>query len=203
MRRVLRKFTHHYRKGGLKGLSGKMIGYVRQWLWSESQWLIYEKRLSGGKSSLRPIVTRRELGFSDLVELRYFKALDFPDSIRLRLDSGNLCHGFFERDQLATIGWSSADYLELDVDVRVACIRSVGLYDFITYAEFKSRGYYTNALAQLIGVMRDKGYEAVRIAVDPDNIPSIKGIERAGFRRTMCVIRRCRFGVREMNMHEL
>lgn len=184
-------------------MSHRALEYVRQRLWSEEQWVIYERTLSDGISFPRAIVTRRELGLRELVELGYFKALEFPDALRSRIDSGNLCHGFFEGDRLATIGWSSPGYLELDVDLRVPCPNSIGMYDFLTYKEFRSKGYYTNALNQLLAVMSHAGYSKALIAVSPNNSSSRRGIEKAGFRQALRVMRRARFGVREIYREEL
>lgn len=185
---------YRFREGGFRGLLRRALVYMREALWSDSEWRIYERELTDDVSCVRATVIRRELGFRELVDLGYFKARDFPEAMRRRMDSGNVCYGFFEGGQLATIGWSSVDYLELDANLRISCPSSVGLFDFYTKREFRSKGYYTNALRQLVVVMSDAGFVKARIAVDPNNTPSIKGIERAGFRLVMRVSRRRRLG---------
>lgn len=203
MNQILQKCAYHYRYGGFRGLSHKAIDYALRTLWSQDQWVIYERSLRNGICAPRPNVVRRELGFRELVDLRYFKALDFPEAIRRRMDAGNVCHGFFEGNRLATIGWSSADYLELDADLQLPCNGSVGLYDFFTYGEFRSKGYYTNALVQLLAVMSAAGLVNAYIAVNPNNAPSIRGIERAGFRRALRIARRRRVGVQKIVAEEI
>ncbi len=198
MSALLKKFTHHYREGGISGLTRKTLIFGLKKLWSRDQWVIYEKTLRKAIPSQSAALARRELGFDELVDFRYYKAVGFPDEIRRRIASGVSCHGFFEGDRLATIGWSSPGYLELDTDLRVPCPGSVGLYDFFTYSEFRSKGYYTNALAQLLATMCQAGYLKACIAVAPNNSPSIKGIERVGFRRALQVTRRRRLGITEI-----
>jgi len=53
---------------------------------------------------------------------------------------------------------------------------------------------YTDTLIALAIAARDDGASAALIAVEPDNLPSIRGIERAGFQPMYCFTRTRRFG---------
>jgi len=192
---VLRKLVHHYEERGVRGLLRKLVGYLRHRAWSETLWVVYEHALIGDTDRVAESVARRDLGFRELVSVGYFKVKAFPEEIRRRFEDRTVCHGFYLGDRLATIGWSSADYLELDSNVHFPCPGAVGLFDFYTFEEFRSRGFYTSALMQLADVMRDKGFARAYIAVDPGNLSSLKGIERAGFRPVLRITRRWRFGV--------
>ena len=198
-----RKASYNFREAGLSGLASKCAVYVHEALWSDSQWLIYEKTFGDGELSVPPRVVRRELGFGDLFDVGYFKAQNFPEAMQHRMESGAVCHGFFFGDRLATIGWTTSNYLELDVSLRVSCPGSAGLFDFYTYKEFRARGYYTNALMQLFVVARDAGFAKACIAVDPSNVASIKAIERAGFQRLRRITKRRRFGVSRVIKEEI
>lgn len=195
MKRVLRKLVHHYRQGGAPGLMRKAADYLRDRLWSDTHWLVYERVLAGDTDRVAEAVSLRELGTRELAEVGYFRMKAFPEDITRRFRDGHVCHGFYVGNCLATVGWSSAGCLELDANVRFPCPTAVGLFDFHTFKEFRSRGYYTNALQQLANVMRDKHFTRALIAVDPGNLPSVRGIERAGFRRVLQVTRRRRLGV--------
>jgi RimJ/RimL family protein N-acetyltransferase len=96
---------------------------------------------------------------------------------------------------LATIGWSSNDYMELDRGVKFPCPSEVGLFDFITLPEFRSRGLYTNALRYLLKNIHERGPTCIYIAVDPNNLSSVKGIQRAGFGPFLRFKRRRVFGI--------
>lgn len=196
------KIAYHYKNSGLLGLFRKIIEYASHIIWSQERWLIYERTLDGENSSQSATIERRELGLNELVDLGYFKARDYHQVIKSRIESGNICHGFFAQESLVTIGWSSPDYLELDTDFRISCPGSVGLYDFVTCSEFRSKGYYTSALVQLLNVMRQRGYEKALIAVAPNNTPSIKGIERAGFQQAVVFMRFRRFGAQKIGREE-
>jgi GNAT superfamily N-acetyltransferase len=193
---VLRGLAFHYRAGGGRGLIRKALEYLRRMIWSDTCWFVYSRLAIDESPEVDELVARRQLGLRELAEVGYPKLKAYPEQIRRRFSEGNVCFGFFVGERLATIGWSSPGYLELDRDCRIPCRGAVGLYDFETLKDFRSRGYYTNALMQIAKVEGSARREALFIAVDPGNTPSIRGIERAGFQRVACVRRRRRFGVR-------
>lgn len=193
-RAVARKLAYHYRTTGGAGLLRRCRDYLRDRLWSESRWIIYRRNLDEELSPPAVVVYRREIGLQELLGLPYFKAKAFPEEMKGRLARRHTCYGFFAGDRLATIGWVSAEYLELDKRLRVPFPGAAGIYDCYTFDEFRSRGYYTNALMQLAHEMKSRGLGSVHIAVDPDNFPSVRGIEKAGFRPFLRVKRRRRLG---------
>jgi GNAT superfamily N-acetyltransferase len=133
-------------------------------------------------------------GFEELRELGYFKAMAFPEVIRARLDSGALCHGFFLDGELVNIAWSSRGFLEMEPGVSICEGGCVGIFDCYTLPAHRSKGIYTDTLLLLIRAIGDEGGSTALIAVDPGNIPSIKGIERAGFKPLCRLTRVRRFG---------
>lgn len=191
----MRKLVHHYHEGGVAGFLPRMGGFVRRRCWSQSHWVIYVRDLTGDLPQVTQSVTHRQLRLPELLSVGYFKAREFPEGMEQRFGRNNICHGFYVGARLATIGWSSPYYLELDRKLEVPCSGAAGLFDFLTFEEFRSRGYYTSALKYLALLMRDAGFCRDYIAVDPGNTPSIKGIERAGFRPAFRVTRRWRLGV--------
>jgi GNAT superfamily N-acetyltransferase len=197
MKRLLRRLAYNYAEGGLTLLVRKGITHV----WSQTEWRIYVHRVSAESvdnddgRSLPATITWRQLDSDELVRAGYFKALSFPKDIARRFAMGNACHGFYLEGRLATIGWSSDGYLELDRGLMFSCPSEAGLFDFLTLPEFRSRGIYTYALRQLLTKLHDQGIAVVYIAVDPGNSASIHGIERAGFRQLLLIKRRRRFGI--------
>ena len=163
-------------------------------LYSEDRWNIYVHQASEGIDSGGKLECRA-LTYTDLINAKYFKALAFPEEIRSRFDENNVCHGFYFEEDLATIGWSSNDRLDLDHGVTFSCPGAVGLFDFVTLPYFRSRGLYTNALRYLVAAIHARGPRCVYIAVHPNNLPSLKGIEGAGFLPFLAIKRRRIFGV--------
>lgn len=193
-REVVRKFGYYYRAGGVRSLLCKCGAYLRDRIWSETDWIIYELNLSKEIRQPSAPLQQREIGLEELTRLPYFKGRVFPEEMDRRLTRRNSCHGFFVGGCLATVGWVSTEYLELDKGLNFPCPGGAGIYDCFTIKEFRSRGYYTNALIQMAEEVKSRGARGAYIAVDPNNIPSVKGIEKAGFRPLVRLTRRRRLG---------
>jgi GNAT superfamily N-acetyltransferase len=196
LRGLWRHVEHNFREGGPKQILAKFAMRIGQLIWSESPWLVY--RLDAREYRLEPALplTSRKLGFDELCRLRYFKAESFPESIRERLDSGHVCHGFFSGPDLVNVAWTTHGYLDMEPGLVIHDPVSSGIYDCYTLPEHRSKGIYRDTLIRTIRALRDEGAEVVLISVHPRNLPSIKAIERAGFMPLHRIQHRCRFGVR-------
>jgi RimJ/RimL family protein N-acetyltransferase len=203
IRALWRHVTYNYGKGGTGQVLSKIAGRLRRWMWSDDMWRVYCQDTGGVPLETRLPLTETLLDFDALREHRYFKAYDFPEAMRERLDCGARCHGCLLDGELVNVGWTSVGYLELVPGIRILDKDSIAIYDCYTPPEFRERGYYTESLIRMLRQIRDAGAARALIAVDPDNIPSIKAIERAGFqplynltvnRRFGCHLRReCEF----------
>jgi Acetyltransferase (GNAT) domain len=190
MRRLYRKLAFHYSEGGLGRLWQKTLSFASNALYSETRWNIYICAEFGELDSNESLLQCRKLQYQDLLDAQYAKAAAFPEEIRLRFESQSICYGFYSNDSLAVVGWSSEGCLELDHGVVFPCPSEIALFDFLTLPEFRGRGLYTNALRSLVRSINTPRARSVYIAVDPGNTPSVKGIERAGFSPSLCIIRR-------------
>lgn len=178
---VIRSVNYNYNNGGLRQIGERIVSRVTRLFIDRTDYLIYQ-RTPGQPSGGAALALRRdELTFEELVALRYFKALYYPEGIRGRFQTGERCHGFFLDDKLANIAWSTRGALNVDPHLSIECADGVGIYDCWTMAEFRGRGIYPETLRMLLALFEEEEYGNVLIAVDPDNIRSIKGIERAGF----------------------
>jgi GNAT superfamily N-acetyltransferase len=183
MKRLYRSLAHNYSAGGLTALLRKVLEAFTQRIWSRTEWMIYTQDAAAASEQQGFISSRRVLGFDDLLSIGYPKALAFPEDIRQRFSRGDRCYGFFANGGLATLGWVREGHLELDRWHSIECVGAWGLYDFVTMPDYRGKGFYTDALRQLVSIARHTGASA-RIAVDPGNAASIKGIERAGFQKS-------------------
>jgi GNAT superfamily N-acetyltransferase len=201
MMRLYRSLAHNYSEGGIPLLVGKAAAVCSRALWSSDEWLVYEQKPIEPADKASFTTLHRALGFDELVALGYSKALAYPENIRHRFSRGDTCHGFFHSGQLVTLGWSGAHYMELNIGETLPSPSAWGLFDFVTMPAFQSRGFYTDALRQLARLAHESGFEACWIAVHPANIPSIKGIERAGFRPSRRISKRRVLGVTTLRNH--
>lgn len=203
MKHLYRSLAHNYREGGLRLLATKFVTVAALALWSTDRWVIYQQTPIMLTSDQVPRTQHRLLGFDELVHLGYAKALAFPETIRGRFARGDSCHGFFHSGELVTVGWSGAGYMELDVTRVLACPGAWGLFDFMTLPAFQGKGFYTESLRQIARLAREGGFDSMWIAVHPKNVPSIKGIERSGFRPARIVSKRRVLGVSTLRSQEL
>jgi GNAT superfamily N-acetyltransferase len=181
MRALWRHFEYNYREGGLRQVVYKLLWRCGQWLWSESSWLIYRVDTTQYRRDPTLLLRREPLDFEQMVRHQYFKAQLFPEDMQGRLASGAICHGFFIGQELANIGWTTQGYLELEAGVSLPEEQSICIFDCFTLPAHRSKGVYTDSLISLVRAARDQGAANALIAVDPGNLVSIKGIERAGF----------------------
>lgn len=202
MNGLWRHIEHNYREGGLGQIFYKVWVRFRQWLWSETVSLVYRVNAAGYHRAPVLTLSCSHLGFDSLQDLYYFKAIAFPEQIQSRLNSGAVCNGFFLDRELANIAWTSDGYLEVEPGVRIREESCVGIFDCYTLPAHRSKGIYADTLVRLIGEVRDKGVTAALIAVDPDNYPSIKGIERVGFQPFYRLTRVRRFGRQRLRRSE-
>ena len=96
------------------------------------------------------------------------------------------------------IGWTSKEYLEMESGLRIEDKDSAGIFDCYTLPDHRSKGIYVESLIRMALAAKAAGVQRVLIAVDPVNLPSIKGIERAGFKPLYQVTRTRRYGRSEV-----
>jgi hypothetical protein len=193
-----RHLAYNYREGGLRQIVNK-VGYrFRSAAWSESSWLVYRIDLPGYRRQPRFCLSRSDLDFDTLRNHGYVKALAFPEMIRNRIARGGRCVGFFWEGGLANLAWVTRNHLELEEGLSLEEPDSVGIFDCLTFPQYRSRGFYTESLIQLAQEARMEGLARAVIAVDPGNMPSIKGIERAGFEPVFQLSRERRLGTRRI-----
>ena len=189
-----RHFAYNFREGGVRQILRKISWRVRQRLWSNDSWLVYDCDLSSFRGEPKLPLTSSVLDFETLVKLGYFKASAFPELIKKRFDAGALCRGFFLEGEFANIGWTLRDTLEVESGVNVGRSGCGSIYDCFTFAEHRGKGIYTDALIRMLNDLRAEGARTALIAVDPANLPSIRAIEKVGFQPLYRLTRRRRFG---------
>jgi RimJ/RimL family protein N-acetyltransferase len=196
IRAFWRRLVYSYSEGGVRQIGYKIVWRIRQWIWSDIVWLLYHQDLQGFRQAPRLPLSESALDFEALLKLDYFKAHAFPEVIRERLDSGQHCHGCFLEGQFANLGWTSCGYLEIERGVRIYEKDSIAIFDCYTLPAFRSKGIYTDSLIRMLNHGRDKGALHALIAVDPDNIVSIRAIEKVGFKPLHRLTLSRRFGRR-------
>jgi GNAT superfamily N-acetyltransferase len=73
--------------------------------------------------------------------------------------------------------------------------RPIFFYDCLTEPQARGKSVYPAALAHALGYARAQGHLDAFIRVARDNAPSIRGIERAGFRPAAVIVHAALFGI--------
>jgi hypothetical protein len=93
-----------------------------------------------------------------------------------KLSSNNECYAVFVDGALAHVTWLFRKKL-LTKQLGGKNVNSAG--DSFTYNQYRGRGIYTHVLKTIA----ERANKDIIIYVDEDNFPSIKGIEKAGFKK--------------------
>jgi GNAT superfamily N-acetyltransferase len=195
LRALWRHVEYNFHEGGLRQVLSKIAYRIRRWFSAKDEWLIYEIHLPAYSRSSKLDLAHAVFDFEDLQRLGYFKTTLFPEALRQRIAAGILCHGFLVEGKLANVGWISRGFLELEGGgFSLTEDAAAGIYDCYTDPSFRGQGIYPNALILMLRQLKEQGLTTALIAVDPGNLPSIKGIERAGFQPRYRLTRTRRFG---------
>lgn len=194
MRALWRHVAYNLKEGGLRQVFAKVMARLRDWLSSEVTFLVYRAPLADYRREMRLTLAEAPLSLARLRDLGYYRALEFPEDTQQALDAGRICHGFFLDAALANVAWTERDRLELLPGWAIAEPDSLSISSCWTFEGFRGRGIYPETLILLLNEARRQGIALGLIAVDPENVASIKGIERAGFVPHFRTTRRIRFG---------
>jgi GNAT superfamily N-acetyltransferase len=122
--------------------------------------------------------------------LAHAMGLNDPSEVQQRFASGRRCYGALVEGNLAAYGWVTFD--EEHIGEMGLCIRlapgEAYLWDCATAPPYRRCGLYTALLVHIAGELRAEGLCRVWIGADGDNLPSQKGIARAGFQPVVDLI---------------
>jgi GNAT superfamily N-acetyltransferase len=112
-----------------------------------------------------------------------------PDLAR-RFAAGRRCYAAWVEDQLAAYGWVSfgTEYVgELGLTIRLFPCEAY-IWDCYTFPAFRGKHLYAALLVHILQELRVENRCRVWIGADFENIPSQRGIDRAGFQRIADVL---------------
>jgi hypothetical protein len=103
--------------------------------------------------------------------------------ITRRLESGRQCYATWVNGQVAAYGWVS--FVEEDIgelNLRIKLLPGEAyIWDCATLPAFREKLLYSALLIYILGELRAQDLCRAWIGADYDNIPSQKGMARAGF----------------------
>jgi RimJ/RimL family protein N-acetyltransferase len=126
--------------------------------------------------------SEQDFAQSSLAQMR-----DRPKVFRFRLSKGHRCYGWRDKDgQIASYLWLSEPTLSdapwmCELKFMIAP-ETAYIWDCRTAPGHENRGLYTAGLGQVRRLAAAAGATRVLIDCAPENIPSVRAIEKAGFR---------------------
>ena len=105
------------------------------------------------------------------------------EEIRERFERGRRCYAARSAGQLAAYGWVSfgEEFVgELNLHLRLLPDEAY-IWDCVTLPAFRQKYLYSALLAYIVTELQKQDYSRMWIGADLDNVPSQKGIARAGF----------------------
>ena len=100
-----------------------------------------------------------------------------------RFETGRHCYGVWVEGQLVAFGWVSYDDEHIgELNLRIKLLPGeVYVWDCVTALQFRGNGLYSALLSYILIELRNQQICRAWIGADLDNVPSQKGIARAGF----------------------
>lgn len=109
---------------------------------------------------------------------------DASAEILKRCETGRCCYAAWADDTLAAYGWVSFDEEYIgELKLRLSLLRGEAyIWDCFTLPAFRQNYLYSALLVYILGELRSENFCRAWIGADLDNMPSQRGIARAGFR---------------------
>jgi len=110
-------------------------------------------------------------------------------SLAKRFDDGDRCFGLIENGEIANYFWAEfqhKDLHELHLEFNLLS-EQLWMYNAITVGNARGRSLYPNVIRFMAKSLRQSGFKEAYVDVDPTNIPSIRGLEKAGYTRVVLI----------------
>ena len=136
---------------------------------------------------ITPLVpaTFRQVGRESALALGTALGGDTTGEVLRRFETGRRCYTAWVEGALAAYGWVSINEEFVgELNLRLWLLPGEAyIWDCATVPAFRRQSLYSALLAYILGELRGEKLCRAWIGADMDNIPSQRGIARAGFRR--------------------
>jgi ribosomal protein S18 acetylase RimI-like enzyme len=127
--------------------------------------------------------TFRRVGSESAMALANTMGVDDSTEILKRFEKGRRCYVAWVEDEIAAYGWVSLDEEFIgELKLRLKLLAGEAyIWDCATLPEFRQRHFYSALLVHIVRELQAEGLCRVWIGADLENVPSQRGIARAGF----------------------
>lgn len=130
----------------------------------------------------------REITRSDIDGI--FKVMYFSrEHVLNRFDRGERCFAILEKGNIVTYLWAAfkeRNMTETRLNIQLKPNQS-WFYNALTMKEARGKGYYPNLIRCMAKTLQNDGISEIFIDVEGENTASIRGVEKAGFKKVISV----------------
>ena len=123
----------------------------------------------------------RELTPVDIVDMLKIMYVSEHDLMR-RFERNERCFAVLDGDNIVSYFWAQfgeKDFSELQLKFKLSP-NQCWMYNAITSKQYRGRGLYPNLIRHMSETLKKDGIEKSFIDVDPKNMASIRGLQKAG-----------------------
>lgn len=169
------------------------------WLFAEKTLCLFEVDLKGAAAPACPArfaVEYCRLDAAAWAAQRYTSHIPDRHLFSARFARGEQFWTAQHEDKILSYCWATQEPVEIG---EIRCVMSprgdeVYLYDAYTFAEYRGQNLYPALLQRVLDASRQHGLRRALIFVLSDNMASIRGVQKAGFREFQRVTYRNIFG---------
>jgi len=127
------------------------------------------------------------------------------DELLKRFDTGRRCYTAWVEGRIAAYGWVSLKEEHIgELNLRIKLLPGeVYIWDCATAPELRRNHLYSALLSYIIAELRTEGFCRAWIGADIENIPSQRGIARAGFQHVADLVVARVVAIRQVWAHGL
>ena len=180
--RNILKFVDHHTYGEL--LNRLWCTAVRHFYENNARY-IFRLNVSSAVDADQSLVIK-ELGVNDInkmLEVMYVSRA----GLEKRFNRGDHCFAVLDGDRIISYFWAQfglRDICELHLKFELSSSWT-WMYNAITVKAARGQELYPNLIRHMAKALSQSGIEECFIDVDPKNIPSIRGLEKAGCKRVV------------------
>ena len=165
-----------------QSIAGTLLLFIKS-LFKKERISIYAKELEAENGAKLYSGVDSFIGKGNLDEIEQARKSIQPSTWEFCCDLYDGVKDFFVYKKNGTIGHISWIYYKNDPNRILDLGTDEGEIKYsLTLPQFRGKGIYPATLLRIQQYLKEKGYKRVFICVKEDNLPSVKGIEKAGFK---------------------
>lgn len=176
IRNILKFISHHSLGEFLKRSCRILI----KPLYENNARYIFKLNLSSAVDA-DPALVIKEITIADInrmLDVMYINSVE----LQKRFDHGDRCFAVLDENKIISYFWArfaDREFPELHLKFNLHS-NQTWMYNAITVKAARGRGLYPNIIRHMAKVLMNSGIDEAFIDVDPDNIASRRGLEKAG-----------------------